>query len=617
MNGTDKTRWTAAAGLATFLLGGLAALQAAPAAKPPARVSVSRFRLPDTAGKIRTLDEFKSKRALVLVFTGTECPISNNYAEPLSRLQEKYGPQGVQFLGINANDGESIEAVARHAKDFRYSFPVLKDARQTLADQVGARVTPEAFVLDSQRVVRYRGRIDDAYASRTRKRDSASTPDLESAITAVLAGKPVPSPVTESLGCAIVRPPKRTARAAKTTYHRDVAPILQNRCQSCHRPGQVAPFSLLTFRDARSWAKEIRQFTSSRQMPPWKAEPGHGEFQDSRRLSDAEIATLAAWAEAGAPEGSLRDAPPPPKWPAGWMLGEPDLVLSMPETFAVEATGKDIFRCFVLPTNLTEDRQVVGVEIRPGNPRVVHHVLNFLDTSGQARKLDEKDPALGYNSGPGGVGFFPTGALGGWAPGNFPRFLPKGVGMPLPKGSDVVVQIHYHKTGKAETDKTRIGIYFAKEPIEKRLRTLPLTTLNIDIPPNEPRHELKTSIKLPFSATALTITPHMHLLGKEMKVTATLPDGTQKSMVWVKDWDYRWQDTYRYKEPLKLPRGTQLELVAYYDNTTSNPLNPHTPPKRVTFGEETTDEMCFAFIEFTIDTDAPAAPRAAGALSGQ
>jgi hypothetical protein len=260
----------------------------------------------------------------------------------------------------------------------------------------------------------------------------------------------------------------------------------------------------------------------------------------------------------------------------------------------------------VLPTGLTEDKSVVAVEVRPGNPRVVHHVLNFIDTSGRGRALDEKDPAPGYNSGPGGVGFLPSGALGGWAPGNMPRFLPKGIGRSLPKNSDLVIQMHYHKTGKPEDDQTSIGIYFAKEPVTKAVKTFPLTNLRIDIPANEPRHQISQSVTLPFASTVIAITPHMHLLGKEMKVTATFPDGKSSTMVWIKDWDYRWQDTYIYKEPLVLPKGTKLDLVAYFDNSAGNALNPNNPPKRVTFGEETTDEMCFAFLEYV--TDGPSNP---------
>jgi peroxiredoxin/mono/diheme cytochrome c family protein len=609
---------------ACLMVGALARLAAAPATPKPEAIigkKLDGFKLRDVNGKTRTLAEFKDKKALVVVFLGTSCPISNSYSEPLSRLAGSLADSGVQVLGVNANPGEDLATVAEHAKEYRLTFPVLKDADQTLANKLAVRVTPEAFVLDASRAVRYRGRLDGAYASRTKQSRPPDCSELKSVVQTVLAGKSVARPVTTAFGCAVVRPEpgERRVANAKVTYHRDVAPILQERCQTCHRPGQVGPFSLTSYADAKSWATEIKEFTGNRQMPPWKAEPGHGEFQDVRRMDEREIRTIAEWVDAGAPEGNPKDAPPAKEWADGWMLGKPDLVLSMPAEYHVAATGSDDFRCFVLPTNLQEDRDVIAVEVRPGNPRVVHHVLNFVDTTGQGRKLDEKDPLPGYNSGPGGIGFLPSGAIGGWAPGNMPRFMPPGMGRRLPRNSDLVIQMHYHKTGKPETDRTTIGIYFAKEPVKHQVHTFPLTNLRIDIPPGEPRHPVTQSVKLPWDATAISITPHMHLLGKEMKVTATLPDGTVKPMVWIKDWDYRWQDTYIYKEPVHLPRGTQLDLVAYYDNSSANPLNPNNPPRRVTFGEETTDEMCFAFIEYVRDTTTaglPGGPLGADSSSG-
>ena len=582
---------------------GAAAVKSRPVGKAVIGRKAADVRLKELDGTTHTLAEYeRGKKALVLVFVGTECPISNSYAEPLSSLAQEFSGRGVQFLAVNSNREESFQTVAEHAKEYRYGFPVVKDETQALADTVGARVTPEAFVLDAGRVVRYHGRIDNQFASRVKKRSEVTSHDLQSALNAVLTGKPVTAAETEAFGCAILRPEKGTA-TARVTYHRDVQPILQERCESCHRPGQVAPFSLMTYADAKKWAAEIKEFTGSRQMPPWKAEPGHGEFVGSRRLTDTEVKTLADWVGEGAVEGNAKDAPTPKEWADGWTLGKPDLVVTMPEEYHVAATGPDDFRCFVLPTNLTEDKQVIAVEIRPGNPKVVHHVLNFIDITGKARELDEKDPLPGYSSGPGGIGIFPSGSVGGWAPGNMPRYLPDGVGRTLPKGSDIVAQIHYHKTGKPETDRTSIGLYFAKKPVQKQVRIWPLTNLGINIPPDAAHHEVTASMKVPVDVHALTITPHMHLLGKELKVTATFPDGTKKDMVWVKDWDYRWQDSYTYREPLALPKGTQLDLTAYFDNSTANPLNPNNPPKKVTFGEQTTDEMCFAFIEFTLDQE--------------
>ncbi len=561
-----------------------------------AGVKVSEFRLKDATGRLRSLAEFKERKALVLVFIGTECPVANSYAESLAGLARRYEARNVQFLGINANRDESLKAVAAHAESFHLGFPVLKDNRQVLADRVGARVTPEAFVLDAERVVRYRGRIDDAYASRTKKRPEARARDLEDALEAVLAGKRVANPVTVALGCLIPRPQKAVV-SGRVTYHRDVAPILQQRCQSCHRPGQVAPFSLLTYREARNWAAEIKQAVSGRLMPPWLAEPGHGEFQDVRRLSDEELRTVVQWVDAGAPEGNPKQAPAAKTWTDEWFLGKPDLVLTVPEPYEVAGSGPDDFRVFVLPTGLTEDKQVVAIDFRPGNPRVVHHVVSFVDPTGRGRTLDAADPGPGYSSGPGGIKVPGATLQGIWAPGNLPRYLPQGVGRPLTKNGDLLIQVHYHKTGRVEADQTKVALYFAREPVQRVASTMIVGPFNIDIPPDAARHEQRASLTLPVEMEVLNIMPHMHLLGKEMKVTATLPDGKQEDLVWIRDWDYRWQDSYRYKEPLRLPAGTKIAITAYYDNTSSNPRNPSNPPRRVRFGEQTTDEMGFAIME--------------------
>jgi len=297
-------------GAAALSLLGVAGLSAAavkapakgavkPGAPKPAARKLTAIPLADPSGKTRTLAEFGDRKALVLVFIGTECPISNSYAEPLSQLAARYEGKGVQFVGVNANPGEDLAAVKRHAAEYRLSFPVLKDSRQELADRIGARVTPEAFVLDAARAVRYQGRIDDTYASRTVRRADTQSRDLQEAIDAVLAGKPLAQKITRAFGCAIYRPEKGAATAA-VTFHRDVEPIFQERCQSCHRPGQIGPFALMTYADAKNWAAEIKAFTSSRQMPPWKAEPGHGEFMDVRRLPDAQVETISRWVESGA-----------------------------------------------------------------------------------------------------------------------------------------------------------------------------------------------------------------------------------------------------------------------------------------------------------------------------
>jgi hypothetical protein len=351
------------------------------------------------------------------------------------------------------------------------------------------------------------------------------------------------------------------APGGEVTYCKDVAPILWKHCAGCHRPGEIGPFPLLTYRDAAKRAGDIVTVTQDRLMPPWKAEPGYGEFHDPRRLSDRDLALLDAWAAGGAPEGDPADLPPRPRFSEGWQLGEPDLVLRLPEPFTVRASGPDLYQCFVLPTGLDGDKAVAAVEFRPGNPRVVHHALFFLDRTGKARALDAADPAPGYGHF-GGIGFLPSGALGGWAPGAIPRRLPEGMGRPLPKGSDLVLQVHYHPDGKPETDRSVVGLYFTKSPTTRFVMGLPLSRRDFAIPAGDPRYKVAVDFTLPADVRAVAITPHMHLLGREMKVTAVRPDGTVQPLIWIKDWDFNWQGSYQYHEPVSLPKGTRLEVEA-------------------------------------------------------
>lgn len=392
----------------------------------------------------------------------------------------------------------------------------------------------------------------------------------------------------------------KPAKGVRLTYSRDVAPILYARCTPCHRAGEVAPFRLEQYSDAKRWLRGIESAVRDRRMPPWKAVPGHGDFIGSRLLQDGEREMILNWIKSGAAPGDLSKAPRAPGFSAGWQLGKPDLVLEMPAAFSLPADGPDVLRNFVLPTDLGDDKVVAALEFRPGNPKVVHHALVFLDSNRAARALDAKDSELGYTSF-GGPGFFPTGSLGGWAPGGSSQYLPDGIGRYFQKGSDVVLQVHYHPSGKPEKDRSKIGIYFAKKPVTRLVGGIALENWDIAIPPGEKVYRRTASYVLPLDTTLLSVTPHMHLLGRELKVWALLPDGTRKSLVLVKDWDFQWQDTFLYREPVRLPRGTRLEMETVHDNSTSNPRNPQAKPAVVKYGEGSLDEMSLCIFEVTCD----------------
>ena len=268
----------------------------------------------------------------------------------------------------------------------------------------------------------------------------------------------------------------------------------------------------------------------------------------------------------------------------------------MPQPFQIPAEGEDIYQCFVLPLNLPRGANVTAVEIHPGNRKVLHHTILYLNSNGSAREKDKETAEPGYRCF-GGPGVRSAGSLGGWVPGARPHVLPAGTAASVPPGADLIMQIHHHPSGKPETDQSEVGIYFAKGPIEKTVFNLPMVHRGLMIPAGDPNYQVTSTFVTPIDIEVTAIAPHMHLLGRQMKVTATLPDGQVKPLVWIKDWDSNWQGQYQFKSPMLLPKGTKIELTATYDNSSNNPKNPNSPPKAVHWGENTTDEMCFAFIQ--------------------
>jgi len=397
-----------------------------------------------------------------------------------------------------------------------------------------------------------------------------------------------------------------TARALEPpTFSDEVVRILQARCQTCHRPGEHAPFPLLTYRDAYERRDDIRDAVSGRVMPPWKAVPGFGDFREPRRLSEAERSTLVRWVEAGALEGDRAKLPAALVFPEGWKLGPPDHVLEMAETYTVPGRASDVYRCFVIPTTFGEDRWVTKVEYTPGDRKLVHHVLAYVDTTSAAEALDRADPGPGYTCF-GGPGFLPAGGLGGWAPGAPPRVMADGVGMLLPKGANVVVQMHYNNNApESRTDRTRIGLHFARTPIDKRQRSIAVLNRTFTIPAGARRHEVRASWTVPPGRDlhADTISPHMHLLGREMKVTATYPDGIVRPLIHIDDWDFNWQGSYTFAQPVPLPAGTRIDMLAVFDNSAENLRQPTRPPRPVGWGDGTTDEMAIVFLGVTADRE--------------
>jgi hypothetical protein len=394
------------------------------------------------------------------------------------------------------------------------------------------------------------------------------------------------------------------AGAPAPTYNKDIAPILNAQCALCHRPGEVAPFSLLTYQDVSKRAALIAAVTAKRFMPPWLPEPGYGEFQHERRLTDGQIALIAAWAKAGAPEGDAEDKPAPPKFAEGWNAGEPNKVATMGSGHTVPADGPDQFLCFVVPLDLDQDAYLQTAEFRPGNRRVVHHGVIYVDENGAARKLAGPDGSYPCFGGPRVTS---SGIIAGWAPGQIQVAGDPDLTLPLKKGSDLVVQIHYHPSGKPETDTSSVGLTFGMPPTRGKTSIL-MVESNIDIQPGDANYLVKSSVTLARDVELVSVFPHAHLLCHDMKLDAKLPGGDVQRLIWIKNWDFNWQGGYKFEKPLQLPKGTRIDLAYTFDNSAANPRNPSNPPKEVTFGEQTTDEMAVAFLGVVLPSPADVAP---------
>ncbi|HVW86883.1 MAG TPA: hypothetical protein VHB50_19490 [Bryobacteraceae bacterium] len=351
----------------------------------------------------------------------------------------------------------------------------------------------------------------------------------------------------------------------------------------CHHAGEVAPFSLLTYADAKPRAKLIAEAARTRLMPPWKPVEGFGHFAGERRLTLAEIQVIQKWAAAGAPEGNPKNAPPAPVFKADWQLGKPDLVIELPSPMEIPPDGPDLYECFVVPMNVPRNRYIRAVEFRPSNRRVVHHALLFTDASHLARQ--PRYSCFGT------IGLLPTLGIGGWSPGNEAIRMLDGAALPLQANSRLVAQVHYHPDGKPEQDRWRVGFYFTDEPPTRRVVDVGLASRSIDIPPGDAHYVVRQHFTIPIAVDAVGIIPHAHLLCREMRGWAVLPDGRKRWLLNIRDWDFNWQDQYRYATPIRLPADTRIEMEFVYDNSAANPRNPHSPPQRVQWGPNTDDEM--------------------------
>ncbi len=565
---------------------------------PPALASfgsrITQFELLDPRGPKWTQDNFADSDLLVVAFLGTECPLAKLYASRLSELEESFRDRKVRVIGVNSNSQDSLEEIAQFKHDLNLKFDLLKDPGNHLADAMHAQRTPEVFVLDRERKIRYAGRIDDQYGIGFVRKEPQRQ-DLKTAIEELLAGKEVSVPVTSAPGCLIGRQ-KTSDVSAEVTYESHIAPILQARCVQCHQSGDIGPFALTEYEEVAGWADMIAEVVREGRMPPWHAETSHVPLANDRRLNAEEKQLIERWAAAGAPQGA---ADPNAQKPAEthtavqWQLPrDPDLVINMADAPAtIPADGTVSYRYFTMETGLTEDRWIQAVEVQPGNRAVVHHVLAFA-TMNQGEEVHE-DFA-------GGV----RGFLAGYVPGMRAEPFPPGMAKFLPAGSKIVFQMHYTPNGTEQQDLSRIGFVFADPAtVQYEVETRSAFQPRIRIPRQASNHAESAKTRLHQDVRLLGLMPHMHVRGKAFRYLMKRPTDTDwVTLLDVPAYDFNWQTAYRLADPLALPEETIIKCIAHYDNSSDNPNNPN-PGDVVRWGEQTWEEMLIGYFDVAFPVD--------------
>jgi hypothetical protein len=579
---------------------------------------LSNFTLNDvTSGRSTMLYGFQGRKAIVLVFLGNECPVGNLYVPRLIELDREYRKKGVVFLGINSNAHETAKDVGRFVRDAGIAFPVLKDPANLVADSALVERTCEVLVLDGFARIRYRGAIDDQY-QQGKSKDAPDHTYLRDALAALLSNQEIKVKATKVAGCLLDRvEPKLVARpnaarvrpaapevareldarqnahpldVGKVSYAADVATIIESKCQTCHRPGRVAPFSLLTYDDARKHSGMIREVVEERRMPPWHADPRYGHFANDRSLSAKERATLLAWVEQGNPLGDTKALPPAQTYSEGWEIGQPDVVFEMPETYYVPAQGVVSYVYFRVPTNFQEDRWIQAAEAVPGDRSVVHHIIVYvMEKPGGSDRPGERRRPMHFT---------------GYAPGDAPSVFPEGTAKRIPAGADLLLQVHYTPNGRVRTDRSKVGLIFAKTKPTREAFTIGVANPNLLIPPRDSNVVVASTKVLEGDARLLSLFPHMHLRGKDFKFTITKPGEAPQVLLSVPAYDFGWQTYYVLSEPMSLPKGTRVDCLAHFDNSESNPYNPD-PSKMVRWGEQTFEEMMIGYLDMDVPIGTP------------
>lgn len=538
----------------------------------------------DTEGKAGKLSDYRDKQALVILVTNKGCPICKKYAPVINEIVEAWRGKNVAFLLLNPMENESVEeckdAIGRYGFTARY----VPDPKGVIAKALKVNSTGDCFVLDAARTLRYRGAVSDQFGLGYNL-DEPRFNYLTDALNAVLAGRDVAVPATWAPGCLLELEP--VAASGEITWHNRVSRIVQDNCQECHRAGENGPFELMTYADVKANRTMVKRQVKNKLMPPWFANPEHGEFSNDRSLSDEDREALLSWIDNGCPEGDAKDAPLPKKFTDGWKIGEPESVLQIEQPITVPAKGKVEYQYVKVKTSFDEDKWVQAMEIRPTAPQVVHHVLIFLKYPRNHPRASEQPDDRG-----GLAGYFM-----GMVPGQGEIVFPDGMGKFLPKGAEMTFQIHYTPNGEEVQDQPKLGLIFCKEKPKKEVTTTGVSNVFFEIPAGADNHEVKAIHLVQQDMRVLSLMPHMHVRGKAYKYVAKLPSGEEITLLDVPRYDFNWQLVYVLREPIDLPKGSKIYATGWYDNSDKNPANPD-PTKKVGFGEQTWQEMQIGYVNW-------------------
>ncbi len=546
----------------------------------------------DLKGKAWRLSSFQHTRPAVIALVSTSCPVSKRYLPTLAKLEVECREKGAALLLVAPTATDKPDDLRAAFRQAGLTAPCAADSSGALAAALHASSTTDAFVLDGARTLAYRGAVDDQYGLGY-SLDAPHKRYLSDALAAVSIGDLPEIRATEAPGCALDIAAAKSAGGAPG-YHDRIARLVQTNCQECHHNGGIAPFALETYEQVSAKAGMIRKMVSGDLMPPWFAAPGQlGKhiWANDRSLLPQDKADLLAWIADGKPEGAVADAPLPRHWPADWAIGAPDAVIQIPQPIEVKATGTMPYQNVTVDTEFGEDKWVQSFEIRPTAREVVHHVLVMVENPGSKR--GQQDGLIS--------GFFAA-----YVPGNNVVRYPEGLAKLLPAGAKLHFQIHYTPNGTATQDQVRLGLVFAKAPPEHMVRVAGIANVFLKIPPGDDNFPVTGMIPVIRPVQVLAFMPHMHLRGKAFRFEATLPDGTRQTLLDVPRYDFNWQLSYRYAEPMALPRGSKVEATGWFDNSANNPANPD-PAKLVKWGPQTSDEMMIGYVEYYFTDESPRA----------